>query len=162
MGVTLGSAVIALRDYLLHGGTVGTNDNAANGEQAFETLLKGLAGDYVIVCDPATTTPEPTSEAWTQEVVVTLETADGEVHTWYNGPIKLAIDDTSIAGTASIDPAAGEHNMTNGKLTVTVSGDAKDWLNGDTVTLTVSDPDTSGFGGWTASDATFVATFTTP
>lgn len=157
--VTLGSGITALNAYLIHGGTDGTADSADNGKQAFETFLKGLQGDYVIKCDPETTAPEPTTSAWSQDVTVTLETADGEVHTWYNGPVKLAIDDTG-GGTASISPSAGNQMMTNGSLTVTISGTEATWANSETATLTVSDPDTSGFGGWEASDADCVITFT--
>ena len=158
--VTLGTGSEGLRSYLLNGCTDGTADSSGNGKQAFEALLKGLAGDYVIKCDPETVAPEPTNAVWSQTVTVTLETTDGEVHTWYNGPVKLAVGDTG-GGTATITPGAGNRMMTNGSLTVVLAGDEATWAHGETATLTVSDPDNTGFGGWTAADATCVVTFTT-
>ena len=160
--VTLGSGATALYEYLENGKTTGTTNAVTNGKEAFEALMKGLAGDFVIVCDPETATPEPTDAAWSQTVTVTLETYDGELHSWYNGPITLAVEDAG-GGTASILPVAGEQMMTNGTLSVVLSGDANTWANGETATLTVSDPATAGtgFNGWVASDATCVITFTT-
>lgn len=157
--VTLGAGAEALKDYLLNGKTSGTAGSSANGKEGFTALLKGLAGDYVLSCSPSTATKAPTSSAWSQTVTVSLKTAAGEVHTWYNGPVKLAVADTSSAGTASISPSAGNQMMTDGTLTVTLSGNAANWLNGETATLTVAVPDTTAIGGWTTSSATCVVTF---
>jgi hypothetical protein len=160
-GVTNGSKIEDLRTYLAGLGN--------NGYNAFQTLMKALSGDFVLKVTPATATPAPTAAAWTQAAVVTLETADGEVHEWYNGPVTLAIADTSTAGTASITPAAGAHNMTNGQLAVTIAGDAAAWLATETVTLTASmaDQDASGdtdknLFGKAVADKTCVLTFTAP
>ncbi len=104
-----------------------------------KSFVKALSGDLKLVCTPATVAKTATSEAWTQDAVVTLETNDGEPCTWYNGNITLAVADTGT-GTASISPAAGAHAMTDGALTVTLSGDAGTsyWANTQTATLTAS------------------------
>jgi hypothetical protein len=81
---------------------------------------KALSGDIVWVCNPATATPAPTSAAWTRDVIITLETAAGEVHTWFDDAITtgVSIADTSTAGTASI--LSTTLTVVNGKVTVTV------------------------------------------
>ena len=104
-----------------------------------KAFLKAHSGDFVIKCTPATVAKAATNLAWTQEVVITLETNDGELHKWYNGNITLAVADTAT-GTAAINPAAGARAMTNGSLTVTLSGDAGSsyWAAASTATLTAS------------------------
>ncbi len=146
--------------YNLSLGTNGKNKNVSLYE--LEQLIKACSGDMQFSVSPATATPAPTSEAWSQEVEITLTDSEGNVHTWYNGPIKLAIGDTSSAGTASIDPTSTTPSMTNGKYTVAIEGDAESWLNEETATLTVSDPDTDAIMGIAVADATCVLTFTTP
>ena len=163
--VTLGTGVEGLREYLLNGKTSSTAGDPANGRETLTALLKGLAGDYKLKCTPATATPlvsELAAAAQAFTIDISLETNDGEVHSWYNGPVKIAIteDDVGEGCTAAILPTAGEHMMTNGHLSVTVTMAKATWTAGKKATLTVSDPDTSAFGGWAASDATFVATVT--
>lgn len=135
--------------------------NGGGSEKLWTAFVDGMQGDFVLSVSPATLTPAPTSAAWSQDITIKLVTSNGDLHEWYSGPIKLGIADTSTLGTASIDPAGTTPNMVNGEYTVAIKGDAKAWANGETVTLTVSDPDTTGFGGWTAEDATCVMTFTT-
>ncbi len=161
-GVTNGTGVEKFRSYLGGYSNLGAN--------AFTTFMKAQSGDIVLKVTPATTTPAPTAAAWTQAVVITLETADGEVHEWYNGTVTIAIGDTSTAGTASISPTAGATYMNNGSLTVTISGNAAAWLNSETATLTVSATDQDPAGGttdlsicgWAVASKTCVITFTTP
>lgn len=119
---------------------------------------KAFSGDIVWVCNPATSTPAPTSAAWTRDVIITLETAAGEVHTWFDDAITtgVSIADTSTAGTASI--LSTTLTVVNGKVTVTVSGDAADWLNTETDTLTVTE---ATILGYTVAAKTSVETFTT-
>lgn len=118
---------------------------------------KALAGDILFVVDPATVTPVPTSEAWTRTVTITLETTAGEVHEWFNKAITtgVSIADTSTAGTATIPSTT--LTFTNGKATVVVSGDAQDWLNTETDTLTVAE---ATILGYTIAAKTSVETFT--
>ena len=148
--VTNGAQIEQLRAYM-----AGLDNSAA---LTFQTLMKALSGDIVVVCTPATKTKSASSAAWSETVEVSLQTADGEYHDWYNGPITLAITDTSSAGTASISPAAGARMMTDGKLNVTVSGNAAAWLAADTATLTASLVAAQGLAGLAAS-ATSVFTF---
>ncbi len=126
-------------------------------------VTKALSGDMVFKCTPATAAPSAAAAAQDDivyKVVVTLENAAGEVHDWYNGPVLLAISDDDGTGNATISPAAGERNMTNGELEVTVTLPKAAWTAGSAVTLTVSDPATAGTGicGWAVADKTFVAT----
>jgi hypothetical protein len=93
-------------------------------------------------------------------ITISLTTAAGELHSWYNGKVLLAIADTDDTGVASIDPAAGERAMTNGVLEVEVTMSKAVWTANKTATLTVSDLATAGTGilGFVVADATFVAT----
>ena len=59
----------------------------------------------VLNVSPSTATESAGSTGFTKTFTVTLESADGEVNTWYNGSVTLAVADTSTAGTASISPA---------------------------------------------------------
>ena len=133
------------------------------GSPPLNLLVKAMGGDMVFKCTPATAAPSAAAAAQADivyKVKVTLENAAGEVHSWYNGPVLLAIADTDDTGVATISPAAGEHNMTNGELEVTVTLPKASWTAGKAVTLTVSDPATAGTGicGWVVADKTFVAT----
>lgn len=126
-------------------------------------VTKALSGDMVFKCTPATAAPSAAAAAAADivyKVKVTLENAAGKVHDWYNGPVLLAIADNDSTGNATISPAAGERNMTNGELEVTVTLPKAAWTAGKAVTLTVSDPETAGTGicGWAVADKTFVAT----
>ena len=126
-------------------------------------VTKALSGDMVFKCTPATAAPSAAAAALDDivyKVKVTLENAAGEVHDWYNGPVLLAISDNDSTGVATISPAAGERNMTNGELEVTVTLPKAAWTASKAVTLTVSDPATAGTGvcGWVVANKTFVAT----
>ena len=159
-GVTLGAGATAVANWLRTGTTTDTADSNTNGEDGFEALMKAFGGDYKIVCTPATAAPSAAAlanAAIVYTVVVSLETTAGERHIWYNGPVKLAIADDDTPN-ATISPTAGAQYMTDGAITVTVTLPKGTWTAGKIATLTVSDPDNTGFGGWTATDATFVAT----
>ena len=134
------------------------------GSPPLDLLVKAMGGDMVFKCTPATAAPSAAAAALANiayTVTVTLESAAGEVHSWYNGPVLLAIADDDSTGNATISPAAGERNMTDGSLDVVVTLPKVAWTSGSTVTLTVSDPANAGTGicGWTVADKTFVATF---
>jgi hypothetical protein len=123
-------------------------------------FAKAMAGDMVLVVTPATDTPAPTSAAWTQDFYIELQTAAGEVHTWFNKTVTsgVSVGDTSTAGTASISPAAN-NVFVDGVSKVTMSGDAQAWLNTETATLTVAQ---LVLLGYTLAQKTGVLTFTTP
>lgn len=162
-GITNGTGVFGMSDWLLNGKTTDTDDSVTNGYDTFCAFMKAQSGDYVLACSPATAAPSAAAlaaNAVSYVIDVTLQTGDGEVHSWYNGPVLIAIADNDDTGAATISPAAGERNMTNGHLAVTVTMSKAAWTAGKKATLTVSDPATAGtgFNGWVAADATFVAT----
>ena len=121
-------------------------------------LQEALKGDIVFVVSPATVAPLPTAAAWTREVNVTVENAAGEIHEWFNEEIAtgVSIADGSTAGTASIPSTT--LSVVDGQVTVIVSGDAADWLDTETDTLTVEEY--TGFAGQTMAAKTSVETFT--
>ena len=118
---------------------------------------KAMSGDLVMSISPATVAPVPTSEAWTRNVVVQIKTAAGEVHEWLNDTYAttVSIADTSTAGTASI--ASTTLTLVKGQATIVVSGDAADWLDTETDTLTIGNLTILGY---TVTGGTSVETFT--
>lgn len=135
-----------------------TNEN-------FKILAKAMSGDMAFSLSQTTATPlvsECTAGDVVYDVTISLVTAAGELHSWYNGEVLLAIEDNDGTGAATISPAAGERAMTNGQLTVTVTLPKAVWTATRAATLTVSDPATAGTGicGWAVADKTFVATIT--
>lgn len=118
-----------------------------------------MSGDLVFTVSPATVAPAPTSSAWTRTVTVTLETAAGADHIWFDKAITtgVSIADTSTAGTASIPSTT--LTFVDGVATVVVSGDAADWLDTETDTLTVAQ---ATILGYTVAAKTSVETFTAP
>lgn len=158
-GVTYSEGMEDLRRFLNNGGgDIGD----------YKAFMKALSGDIVLKCTPATATPAPTTAAWEQSVLITLETADGELHKWFNGKLALAIADTSTAGTASIDPTSTAPYMVDGAYTVKIKGNAAAWLATETATLTVNvadqDPDGTATDksvlGYAVAAKTCVLTFT--
>lgn len=118
---------------------------------------KAMSGDLVFVATPATKSTAHLHTSWTRSVVVELQTAAGEVHTWFNKAITtgVSIADDSTAGTATIGSTT--LTFTNGRASVTVTGSAHDWLAGDTNTLTVAQ---ATILGYTVAAKTSVETFT--
>lgn len=125
-----------------------------------EIALRDLAlgGDIVMVIDPTTVAPAPTTSAWTRNVTITVETTAGQVHDWLNETYAttLSIADTG-GGTASI--ASTTLTLVNGKSVVVVSGTEATWANSETDTLTIAN---ITVGGITVTAGTSVETFTTP
>ena len=139
-----------------------TLENAALNDN-FGLMAKAMSGDMKFSLSQTTAAPtvaECTAAAQVYNIVISLTTAAGELHSWYNGKVLLAIADTDDIGVASIDPAAGERAMTNGVLEVEVTMSKAAWTANKTATLTVSDLATAGTGilGFVVADATFVAT----
>ena len=139
-------------------------DNANNAALlANDTMFaKALGGDISIVLSQATAAPtaaECAANAQVYAIGIALKTAAGEIHSWYNGKIKLAIADDDSAGTASIDPEAGEISMVNGEATVVVTMSKSAWTATKAATLTVSKPTSAKAPILeTVADKTFVAT----
>ena len=119
---------------------------------------KAMSGDIVFAITPATVAPAPTSAAWERDIVIEIQDASGNAHTWINQDYatSLTIADTSTAGTATIESTT--LSLVNGRAVVTVSGDVAAWLNSESDTLTVSAITVLGY---TVSSVASVETFTT-
>lgn len=126
--------------------------------QQIDLMNKAMSGDMAMTITPTTVAPAPTSAAWTRNVLIEIKTAAGELHGWLNDTYAttLSIADTSTAGTASITSTT--LTLVNGQANVVVSGDAQDWLNTETDTLTVANITVLGY---TVTGGTSVETFTT-
>lgn len=124
---------------------------------AIDQRDKALSGDILWVLTPSTVAPAPTAAAWTRDVVVELQSADGELHSWFNDAITtgVSIADDSTAGTATI--ASTTLTIVNGRAVVTVTGDEAAWLDTETDTLTVAQ---ATILGYTVAAKTSVETFT--
>jgi hypothetical protein len=108
-------------------------------------LKKAMSGDMVFVISPTTCGSSAAAMAagGTRTVTITLKTAAGEVHSWYNGDLSVSIADTSTAGTASIVDTTPA--MVNGVCSVVVTYDAAAWAAGETTTLTVNNQTIMGY-----------------
>jgi hypothetical protein len=142
------------------------NDNFTLMANYMESVRDALAGDRVISLSQTTATPL-VSALGTGDVeytiTISLKNAAGKLLDWYNGKIKLAIEDNDdeAAAVAAIDPAAGEHDMVGGQLTVTVTMPTATWTATKKATLTVSAPSVATNAIITGVGAkTFIATVT--
>lgn len=102
----------------------------------------------------ANVTPAPTSAIWSYTVPFRLKGSNSGLTLPYTGTIGAGAANTSSAGTAAVDDATPA--VTLGVGTVTFSGDAQDWLDSETATLTLT---YTNLRGGTDTD-TFVVTFT--
>jgi hypothetical protein len=125
---------------------------------ALGEVWNAMSGNMTMVITPETVAPAPTAAAWTREVEIKIINGNGKVCEWLTESYTttLSIADTSTAGTASI--ASTTLNIVEGKAVVVVSGDAADWLNTETDTLTVGNLTILGY---TVTGGTSVETFTT-
>lgn len=89
-----------------------------------------MSGDIVWVVSPSVLETEPTSDAWTRTVEISLKDSDGNLHDWFTSDLTsgISIADTSSAGEATIEGTT--LSIEAGKAIVVVSGDAKAWLGG--------------------------------
>jgi hypothetical protein len=111
------------------------------------------AGDVAVVISLANVAPAPTATAWSYTVPFELQTSSGLVIP-YTGNVAASAADTSSAGAASVGDATPA--VVRGRGSVTFSGDAEDWLDTETATLTVTYTDAYA----SAHTDTFVVTFT--
>ena len=102
---------------------------------------KAMSGDIVMVLTPSTTgSPATDATAFTRDVVITLETASGDIHTWANAAYETSLAATeAVAGALTGDVTIASTTLTfvEGSATVTVSATGG-WAIGDTNTLTAS------------------------
>lgn len=111
----------------------------------FNRLLNAAAlGDMVIVCTPAVVA---SSEAVVDAAIlanarydsvidVTLETAAGDVHSWFNGSFAVAGSEVT-AGNGTADPVAATVTLVEGRGQV-IFRYIGAWAAADTATLTVT------------------------
>ena len=128
--------------------------NDARANSGVGILRSAIDGDIEIALSPATTTRAATTAAFSRDVNVRLQTSAGAVHSWYNGTLAISAADTSSAGTISIEDSATEVTLVNGEGSVTLNGNAADWLagRGQVETIAVTD------GCSTAGDLTVAVT----
>ena len=140
------------------------NNNFTLISNYIESVRDALAGDREISLSRTTATPlvsELAADDVVYSITISLKNAAGKLLDWYNGKIKLAIADDDSTGAATINPAAGEHNMVGGQLTVTVTMPKAVWTATKAATLTVSAPTSATNAIITGVSAkTFVATVT--
>jgi len=123
-----------------------------------------LSGDMVFKCTPATTGSSAaavvaavgsTAAKFVRTVTVTLETAAGEIHTWYSGSKDAAAAVVTAGdGTAALAASATAITFVNGSATATIDYTLT-WAENDTCTLTVTGGTTLGY---TTADKTSVDT----
>jgi len=118
---------------------------------------KAMMGDMTLVVSPATATPAPTAAAWTQDVKVQLQDANGNLHSWFTKAVTsgVSIADTSAAGTAAI--ASTTLSFEGGEAVFAITGDAASWLDTETATATIAEMTIMGN---TVAEKTCVLTFT--
>ena len=158
------------KQFEFQGGTWYEVDLVANDQEltanSAEDRLRRLAmsGDMVLKCTPATaassaaavaTAIAGTASKFTRTVVVTLETAAGEVHTWFSGKRDAAAAQVTAGnGTAAVTASATDITFANGSATVVIDYIGT-WAAADTCTLTVTG---STLLGHTVADKTSVDT----
>ena len=125
MSLTLGQKAIV--ENIL----VGSGDRAD-----LNAFVKAITGDIKFSVLPATSTQAATSAGFTKSVVISLYTANAEVHNWFQNAITASIADTSVAGVATIITTAP--TMVDGKCTIVITGNAAAFIAAETVTLTVT------------------------
>ena len=109
----------------------------------FKEFFKAASGDLVVKCLPATATVSKGTGGVTGTTIIKAALTDalGNIHQWFNGPLTLAVtQSTSGGGTGSISPTAGSQTASDGYIAVTVQGSAGTWSAGtlQVGTLTVS------------------------
>lgn len=140
------------------------NENFATMARYMEEVRDALAGDRAISLSQTTAAPlvsELAADDVVYSITISIKNAAGKLLDWYNGKIKLAIADDDSTGAATIDPAAGEHDMVGGQLVVDVTMPKAEWTATKKATLTVSAPTTATNAIITGvGTKTFVATVT--
>jgi hypothetical protein len=135
----------------MRGGTWTNVDLVANHEEleanTEQDRLRSLAlsGDIALACSPATTGSSAAAVAaaiagaaskFTRTVTVTLQTAAGDVHSWFSGTRNIAAARVG-SGTIGIAASATAVTFVNGVGTVVMEYTGT-WAAADTATLTVT------------------------
>jgi hypothetical protein len=111
------------------------------------------ADKVLVVVDRANLTASATSSAWSYSVPFRIVGEISGLTIPYTGTVGVGASDTSTAGTASVPAATVD--VTLGRGTATLNGDAAAWLATETATLTIT---YTNLRGGTDTD-TWVVTF---
>lgn len=104
---------------------------------------KAISGDMILVVSPAAlgssaaaVTAAIAGSGFTRDVVIELQAANGDVHSWFDGTFTIAIAEvTAGTGTASIVSTTA--TFENGRCTITITYIGT-WAAADTATLTIT------------------------
>jgi hypothetical protein len=112
-----------------------------------EIQQKGMSGDMVLVASPialgssaaaVTAAIAGAAAKFTRDVTITLKTAAGEVHSWFNGTFAIAIAEvTAGSGVSAIAGGVAVATFVNGVATVTINYTGV-WAAADTQTFTIT------------------------
>jgi len=121
-----------------------TTKIAEENAEAYDDLYlmkKALSGDMVLVCTPDELDTE-LSNLKARQVIVTVETEEGEIHTWLNAVFEdaAAIEETTagdgVALLDEVDAVTADVEFVNGVCALTIYQEDT-WAADDTNTLTV-------------------------
>ena len=141
---TLGTASVQDVGYF----ATAAQGTTADTQAALSDLMKlAMSGDMVLKCTPTTAGSSAATVAadiaggagkFVRNVVVTLETAAGAVHTWFSGKRDAAAAVVTAGdGTAAITGSATDITFVAGSVTVAIDYTLT-WAAADTCTLTVT------------------------
>jgi hypothetical protein len=121
-------------------------DTADTTRDTARTLTdKAMSGDLVLVVTPATLGSSAVAVTaaiggaegkFTRNVTVTLKTAGGDTHSWFNGTFSVAGSEVT-AGNGTCATSAATVTLVNGVGTCTLEYIGT-WALGDTATVTVT------------------------
>ena len=135
------------------------NGQGLTANQEINLLEKAMSGDMVLVITPTTVDVDTTATGWTRDVLISLQTAIGEVHTWANLSESGILAVTEDGGGTVAGSPATEIALINGSCVVTLTGSTATWADAETDTLTVS---AMTILGYSVAGGTSVETFNTP
>ena len=110
-----------------------------------ERVESAMSGDMVLVASPATLGSSAAAVAtaiagagFTRDVVLELQDADGNVHSWFSGSMDIAVAEVTAGdGVSAISGGGSSVDFVAGQATVTIEYTGT-WAAADTQTLTVT------------------------
>lgn len=107
---------------------------------------KALSGDMVLVATPATLGSSAAAvnaaiggagAKFSRDIVIKLQDAAGNVHSWFNGTFAIAAAKVSTSGVVAIAGGLSVATFVNGVATITLNYTGT-WAAADTQTFTVT------------------------
>lgn len=138
-GVTLGTMVTELRDWLIHGG--------GDGVATWDAFWKGAAGDVVFSVSGLPESPasaDYAGVAWSKDVTIALTTASGGIHYWFNGAATVTLSE-DLSADVNLTPS-GDVVFSDGVVRVLLESSAGALATGKAVQILVADTPTKFFG----------------